>query len=175
MSVTVTIPTIETERLVLRCPEERDVGPLAAFYASERAAYVGGPMGRIDCWRYLASVIGHWHLRGWGRWSVVEKSSGAVAGLVGLHAPIGWPEPEIGWFLYDGFEGRGIAQEAALEARRYAYGVAGWTTAISLIDPANTRSLALARRLGAAFDRQFEHEVYGAMDIWRHPGPEALT
>ena len=168
---TVHIPTLETDRLSLRCPEESDLDPLQAFYASDRAGYVGGSMSRIDCWRYLAGVVGHWHFRGWGRWSVVERETDRAAGLVGLHAPEGWPEPEISWTLYDGFEGRGIAMEAALEARRYAYEVAGWTTAISLVDPGNIRSIRLAQRLGALHDGQFEHAVYGMMDIWRHPGP----
>lgn len=170
-STSITIPTLETERLTLRCPRESDIDAMVDFYGSDRATYVGGRMSRIDCWRYLASAIGHWHLRGWGRWTCVEKSTGAAVGIVGLHAPEGWPEPEIGWTLYNGFEGKGYAAEAARASIRYAYEVAGWTTAISLVDPANARSATLAQRLGAVHDGQFEHEVYGTMDIWRHPGP----
>jgi RimJ/RimL family protein N-acetyltransferase len=168
----VTIPELETDRLLMRCPAEADLEPLAAFHATDRAAFVGGAMSRIDCWKQLTSAIGHWHFRGWGRWTCVERRSGKAAGIVGLHAPEGWPEPEIAWTIFGGFEGKGLAFEAARAARRYAYEVAGWTTAISLIDPANARSAALARRLGATLEGRFDHETYGAMDIWRHPGPE---
>ena len=71
-------------------------------------------------------------------------------------------------------EGRGIAFEAALVARRYAYETLGWSTAISLIAPSNARSAALAERLGAAYERDFDHVRYGRAAIYRHPSPNAL-
>ena len=70
-------------------------------------------------------------------------------------------------------EGRGIAREAALASRRYAYDTLGWTTAISLISHDNLRSQALAERLGAVREDDYEHPSYGSMRIYRHPGPEA--
>ena len=70
----------------------------------------------------------------------------APLGLVGLWFPEGWHEPEIGWILFEGAEGRGIAREAAEAARAHAYGTLGWTTAVSVIHPGNARSIALADR-----------------------------
>ena len=165
------IPRLDTPRLVLRAPAEADLDAVAAFYASDRSRMVGGPMTRLDAWRALASILGHWHLRGWGRWVLEDRATGRPAGIVGLHAPEGWPEPEIGWTVFDGFEGQGVAHEAALAARRYAYGPARWTTAISLVDPANARSAALAHRMGCTPDGTFRHAAYGRMDVWRHPAP----
>jgi RimJ/RimL family protein N-acetyltransferase len=40
-----------------------------------------------------------------------------------------------------------------------------------MIDPANTRSVRLAERLGAKADGVFAHPEYGTMTIWRHPAP----
>ena len=168
---TVTIPTLRTERLVLRAPGPEDFEPFAAFYASERASMVGGPLDRAEAWRALAGLVGHWRLRGFGRWTVVED--GAPVGVVGLHFPLDWPEPEVGWIVFDGAEGRGLAREAALAARAHAYGTLGWTTAISLIDPRNARSIALATRMGAAREADFDHPKFGTVGIWRHPGPAA--
>ena len=165
------IPTLDTPRLILRPPREADLDAVAAFYAGDRSRMVGGPLDRLDAWRAMAAILGHWHLRGWGRWIVEDRATGAPAGIVGLHAPEGWPEPEIGWTVFDGFEGRGVAFEAATAARRYAYGPARWPTAISLVDPANDRSAALARRMGCTRDGGFMHAAYGQMDIWRHPSP----
>ena len=48
------IPTLETERLVLRAPGIGDFEPFAAFYASERSKFVGGPLDREGAWRMLA-------------------------------------------------------------------------------------------------------------------------
>lgn len=167
------IPTLETERLTLRAPELADLDAFAAFYATERSSMVGGPQDRHDAWRALAGVIGHWHLRGFGRWTVVDRDGRAPLGLVGLHCPEGWPEPEVGWIVYEGAEGRGIAREAAEAARAHAYGALGWRTIISLIDPRNARSIALAERMGARREADHQHVKYGAMGVWRHPGAGA--
>ena len=167
------IPILETERLRLRAPSEADVDVEAAFYQTERAKFVGGPMRRDEVWRSIASIIGHWVIRGYGMWAVEEKATGLYCGHVGLWFPDAWPEPEIGWTLMERAEGRGIAHEAARAARTHAYEMLGWTTMISAIDPANTRSAALAAKLGAAYEYDYEHPGYGTMQIWCHPGPEA--
>lgn len=169
------IPTIETERLVLRAPAERDYADWVAFNQTERTRFVGGQHAPNAVWRGLASYLGHWALRGYGMWSVDEKATGAFCGAVGCWYPGGWPEPEIGWTLLGHAEGRGIAREAALASRRFAYETLGWTTAISLIDPENLRSIRLAERLGAKPDGTFEHDEYGTMRIFRHPGPAELA
>lgn len=164
------LPTLRTERLTLRAPRAEDVAPFAAFYASDAARFVGGPMADWEVWRYLAGVVGHWAFRGFGRWIVTRAQDDTAIGLVGLHHPIDWPEPEIGWMLWS--TGKGYGTEAARATRDWAYGVAGMTTLISLIDDRNTASIALAERLGARRDGSFSHPKFGAMDIYRHPTPE---
>ncbi|MEM6663990.1 MAG: GNAT family N-acetyltransferase [Pseudomonadota bacterium] len=168
-----TAPTIETERLILRPLGLQDFEPLAAFYASERSKFVGGPENPEWTWRTLALEIGHWTLRGYGRFGVEEKSSGALAGLIGPWNPHGWPEPEIGWDLMNGFEGKGYATEAARAALDYAFETLGWTTAISLVAIGNDGSAAVAKRLGAAHEGDFTHVRFGEMQVWRHKVPEA--
>lgn len=166
------IPTLETERLLLRAPEMRDFEPVAAFFATERSRFVGGPRDRFATWRAFAATLGQWHLKGWGMWAVVIRESGRFAGMVGCHDPEGWLAPEIGWMIMDPeAEGRGYAFEAALAARAQAYGPFGWREAFSVIDLENHRSIALARRLGCALDREAEWEGE-PVGIWRHPGPE---
>ena len=169
------IPTISTERLTLRAPEQRDFPGFAAFFASERSKFVGGPVPAEQSWRMLAVELGHWQLRGYGRWAVEETATGRFAGIIGLWNPDGWPEPEIGWDLMDGFEGKGYATEAARAARDYAYDVLGWPTAISLVAPGNDGSRRVAQRLGATQDGLFTHERFGTLEIWRHPAPSELS
>ncbi|MDJ0628202.1 MAG: GNAT family N-acetyltransferase [Rhodobacter sp.] len=171
----IAIPVIETERLVLRGPTEADFPPLAAFYASDRSKFVGGPMTPEQTWRALASEVGHWALKGYGRWAVEIAATAEFIGLIGLWNPQGWPEEELGWDLMNGFEGKGYATEAALAARSFAYDTLGWPAVMSLIKPENVKSIALAERMGAAYERDFTHERHGPMGIWRHPGPEALA
>ncbi|KIC12418.1 acetyltransferase [Leisingera sp. ANG-M1] len=173
--MTVSIPTLETDRLILRAPALADFEALCAFYASERATFVGGQMDAEKVWRHLALEIGHWQMLGYGRWTVEEKSSGKTAGIIGLWNPHGWPEPEIGWDLFEGFGSKGYATEAAIAARSYAYETLGWTTAISLVDPNNHASAAVAKRMGAVLDGTFTHDRFGEVQIWRHLSPDDLA
>ena len=169
-ATTVQIPTVETARLRLRAPEPRDFEAYADFRASERTRVLGGPNTRAEAFHMFCGLVGHWHLRGYGRWLVADRETDAALGIVGLYFPEDWPEPEIGWSVFDAAEGRGIAHEAAEASRAYAYDVLGWTTVASLIVPSNARSAALARRMGAVIDGQHLHPTYGPLDIWRHRG-----
>lgn len=169
------IPTLTTDRLTLGPLGPDHFDAVAAFYASERSLFVGGLKTPAQSWRQLASEIGHWTLRGYGRFAVTETATGAFVGIVGPWNPEGWPEPELGWDLWDGFEGRGYATEAALAARNWCYDALGWTTAISLVDPANAGSAGVARRLGCAPERMFDLPGHGPVEIWRHPAPANVT
>ena len=145
------VPVLETERLVLREPRESDLEAIVAFGESDRTDYIGGKHDRMGAWRILLAGIGHWALRGYGFWAV-ETRDGAFVGRVGVIKNDGWPEPELAWHLFDGFEGRGYAHEAALAARDHAYRVWGMGPLISMIAFENIRSIALGLRLGGRID-----------------------
>lgn len=173
--ITVTnAPRLETERLILRLPQLSDFDPYARFMADPRAEFVGGPLERDMSWRGFAHITGHWMLRGYGFFVLEERATALPIGMAGPFNPEGWPEPEIGWSLWDGAkEGQGFAREAVEAVRAYAYGSLGWTTAISLIAPENAASAALARRLGAVQESAWE--LRGKpVNIWRHPAAGEL-
>jgi RimJ/RimL family protein N-acetyltransferase len=169
------IPTLQTERLILRPLREDDFDVFAAFYAGPRSHLVGGPLSRELAWRMMAMEAGHWLLKGFGRWICEDRASGRAVGLVGLFEPEGWPEPEVGYDLFDGCEGHGYATEAAIAARDHAYSALGWTTLISLIKPVNEPSKRVARRMGAAPEGTTTHERHGTFEVWRHPAPGPLA
>lgn len=175
MSMTSPIPVLETENLILRGFLADDLQAEYEFYASDRSKFVGGPMTPEQVFRVIASFAGHWLLCGYGFWAIEEKSTGQYLGRAGLWNPEGWPEREIGWTLMGNAEGKGVGFEAATAARDYAYDTLGWTTAISMIDPDNARSIKLATRLGATYETTFTHERFGETTIYRHPSPQELT
>lgn len=146
------IPGLETERLRLRPPTASDVPAAIEFYVSERSKYAGGHVPRFRAWTNATALLGHWAVRGYGLWAVTEKDDDTALGLVGPYYPDGWPEHEIGWVLFDGAEGRGIAGEAARAAIADARTRLGWAEIVSYIAPENTRSIRLAERLGAVRD-----------------------
>ena len=143
-------PTLETPRLILRPPEERDLDGFAAMMADEEAArFVGGRQPRSGAWRGMAAMAGSWALRGYGMFSVIEKASGRWVGRVGPWQPEGWPGAEVGWGLERAAWGKGYATESAAAAIDWAFDHLGWDEVIHCIDPDNLGSIAVARRLGS--------------------------
>lgn len=167
------IPTLHTDRLTLRAPRPADLPAYTAFRMSGRTAHIGGPYSESTAFHQFCGLVGHWLIRGFGRWIVADRETDAPLGVTGMFHPPHWPEPELAWSLFADAEGRGIAFEAAQAARAYAYDTLAMAPLISCIAPDNPRSLALARRMGATPDGTFEHPEYGLQHIWRHPGPDA--
>jgi len=169
-------PVLETENLVLRAPAARDFGAWCDFFLSDRGQFIRSMPDPDEAiaWRAWAGVIGHWAMRGWGTFVLTTHDSDAAFGMVGPWAPINWPEFEIGWSVWSpANEGRGLVAEAARAALDYAFGTLGWDTAVSYIAPENTRSRALAERLGARVDPAAvpypgEKEAL----VYRHQRPE---
>ena len=164
------IPTIESERLILRAFAQSDFDAMADFYADPISRFYGGPCGRDEGWRKFAAYPGHWSLRGYGPWALETKDSGEFVGLCGPWYPEGWIEPEITWAVMLGHHGRGYATEAARRALRAAYEDHGWETAISVISLDNPASAGVAERLGATIEATVEYR-YGPAHLYRHRGP----
>jgi RimJ/RimL family protein N-acetyltransferase len=145
------IPTLETERLTLRPFREEDV---AAFFELSQdpdvVRYVGDRRVPTlqEAWRGAAAWIGHWALRGYGQWAIEERSSGRLIGRAGIINPVDWPGPEVGYLLGRDWWGHGYATEAARAAMDWGFREIGFDELISLIDPANAASIAVATRLG---------------------------
>jgi len=165
------VPTLETERLLLRGFEARDFESYAAMMADpEVTRYLadGRPLDRAEAWRQLAMFAGHWVLRGFGVWAVEERATGALIGRIGCFEPEGWPGFEVAYTLARGAWGRGYAREGAAAALRYAREVLGRTSVISVIRPGNEGSIRVATSLGAAPDGTVEF-FGGPALIYRYP------
>lgn len=173
---TVTIPTLETGRLVLRRPAPRDWEPFRAFMMSDRAAGIGGPLDLGKAWRAFAAELGHWEILGFGMWVVTIRGDDTGVGMVGPWFPPDWPETEVGWMIWDeSLEGTGIACEAARAAIAHAWHQLEWKTVVSYVAPDNARSRALAERLGARIDPQApQPRPDKPCLVYRHPAPEKL-
>ncbi len=144
-------PTLETARLLLRSPRQDDLDGWAELMADEQAArFIGGPLTRSEAWRAMAAMAGSWLLKGFGMFSVIEKSSGRWIGRVGPWQPEGWPGPEVGWALLPSAWGRGYARESAKAAIDWSFEALDWPEVIHTIAPDNVSSQRLAQRLGAA-------------------------
>lgn len=171
-------PILETQRLILRAPAPQDFEAWAEFAADEDVMrHLGGVQSRSVAWRALCAAAGAWTIRGFSFFSAIEKASGLWVGRLGPWQPDGWPGREVGWALARRAWGKGYATEGAAAAMDFAFDTLGWTEAVHTIDPANTASHAVARRLGSTLKgptrmpAPFEHlpvELWSqTRDEWR--------
>jgi RimJ/RimL family protein N-acetyltransferase len=111
------------------------------------------PLGGITvAWRNIAMMVGHWHLRGYGQWTVLEKASGEVVGRVGLWNPEGWPGIELGWIIRRSRWGQGFATEAAQAALQWGWNNVDTDHIISIIPPDSLASVRVAEKIGERFE-----------------------
>jgi RimJ/RimL family protein N-acetyltransferase len=162
-------PQIETERLLLRQFEGPDWKELHHYYSdAEATAFTfRRALEEGDTWRTMCGMIGHWQVRGYGPYAVVEKSSKRVMGTVGFWYPNDWPEPEIKWGLARRYWGQGYASEAARIVHATGREHMPEVSLISLIHDANAASIGVALAIGARRERStdYEGEPHG---IYRH-------
>lgn len=161
------IPTLRTPRLVLREPVAADFDFYCDFYRDpEASAFYGGPLPEGSAWRKLAYDIGHWRLRGFGMWTLVETASGAPVGGCGIVWPEGWPRHELTWWIAPAARRRGYAAEASRAAVRWAHETLGWTVVETHMDDRNEPARRLAEKLGGVvilrtrFPDGLERNVY---------------
>ena len=78
------IPVVETERLVLRAPEMKDLPAVTAFFGSEQSHAVGGPRDDLGSFAAINAGIGHWVTRGFGSWHIADAKTDAELGRTGF-------------------------------------------------------------------------------------------
>ena len=150
------IPTIETERLILRGQTAQDFPAFARMWADPVVTrFIGGvPLGEEEAWAKFMRIAGHWTLLGFGFWGIFEKDTGARIGEAGILdvkrdiVPSFHGTPELGWGLLPAVHGKGYATEAVRAIIAWAEGHFGKVRMVCIIDPGNTASLRVAHACG---------------------------
>jgi [ribosomal protein S5]-alanine N-acetyltransferase len=153
------IPTLETDRLRLTAFGERHFDDYAEMLADpESTRFVGSgvPLNRMNAWRSMAMLLGHWQLRGFGMWALERLEDDMFVGRVGLLYPEGWPDIELGWMLRPEHRGHGYATEAARATLQFAWEKLNAPRVISLVRDGNEASDRVAKRLGGEFVESME-------------------
>ncbi len=148
------VPVLETERLILRELTENDF-PVYEKLAADMDVmrFLGGKtMDRVEAWRHMAFMVGHWRLRGYGYFALEEKETGQFIGRAGFTNPAGWPGFELGWTVSPTHQRRGFAFEAAQRLLRYAFEDLDRVHVISLIHRENIPSRRVAEKLGETIE-----------------------
>jgi len=187
-----TVKILETPRLLLREFIPQDTDALAKVLSdSETMRYHPAPFDRAQVEGWIARNIQRYRDDGVGLWAMLLKSNPCGADLrpgsnhasgtrTGVSAPHyeligdcgiilqqldGEPLYEIGYHLRRDFSGQGLATEAAIACRDWAFAHLKTERLISLIRPENVPSRRVAERVGMTIWREIDwrglrHYVY---------------
>lgn len=170
---------VETSRLRLRMFEPSDLDALCGMTRDpEVMRYIGygHTLLREETRANLTNIISAFRRRGFGRWALVLKETGALVGYCGLSSGNEEVGVELAYMLKRDVWGRGLALEAGRACLRYGFERLGLQSVAGLTRRDNHRSRRVLERLGMSFvcDAQF----YGldcvhysvARDDWRDDG-----
>lgn len=161
------IPTIETERLILRPWRHSDFAPVAAFYADDPSSrFVSGPRDPAHAEMWFLARFGDWALRGFGTLAFEEKASGRWIGWCGINQYVTWPEPGVQYALTASARGHGYMVEGARPTLDYMFRASGRDRFETTIHPTNAASKAVARKLGARPTERMEMDDGQLCEVW---------
>jgi len=155
---------IETERLVLRDWEPRDLDAFAAINADpEVMRFFPAPFSRAETAAYMDRAAAILATDRMSFLAAEERASGDLVGVVGLgrvkaEMPAA-PAVEVGWRLAKHHWGKGYAQEAARGWLTYGFGTLALREIVAFTFVGNTPSRRVMERLGMTRDPadDFEH------------------
>jgi ribosomal-protein-alanine N-acetyltransferase len=161
-------PVLETSRLALRELSLDDLDFVAGMLAHpEVMRFYPQVYSREESRLWIERQLHRYAGNGHGLWLVQDRATGEPLGQVGLLLQLvdGVEEPEIGYLIHRPFWRRGLATEAALAVRSWAFDTMGLERVISLIRPENTPSQGVARKLGMRPEKRsqfhwLEHVVF---------------
>lgn len=150
------IPTLQTERLILRPHRLEDFEAMRTMWADEEVyRHIGGVAStREQSWTRLLRYAGHWHHLGFGFLAIEEKESGRFVGEAGFQEAQREITPsmegtlEAGWVLSPSVHGKGYATEALKVLLDWADQRFPDMPMTCIIAPDNAPSLKLAEKLG---------------------------
>ena len=153
---------LQTPRLVLRRWRESDAEPFYRMNSDPRVMeFFPACLTREESDALIALADAHFDTHGFGPFAAELRSTGELAGFVGLMVPqfqaYFTPCVEIGWRLGAGFWNQGLATEGAEAVLRMAFGALGMREIVSFTVPDNLRSRRVMEKLGMQYDGNFDH------------------
>ncbi len=158
---------LDTERLVLREPEEGDVPALLLYYQFNEERFARWEPEHADDlayhlrwvhWRQAESAVG----RGLSFLALDRAEPAALVAVVNLYDVIAGSAHSamLGYSVDGAHEGKGFAREAVAAVIAYAFGTLNLHRVSANYHPANERSGVLLRRLGFVVEGYARDMIY---------------
>ena len=148
---------LETERLLLRPFEARDIDALASLWTDpEVTQFMGGPRDPEELRAAFEEDAADPSSGRYDLWPVEEVATSEVVGHCGLldKEVEGQEEIELIYVFAKRVWGRGYATEIGLALRDHAFEKLGLPRLISLIEPGNVASERVAQKVGMKMEEE---------------------
>jgi RimJ/RimL family protein N-acetyltransferase len=161
------IPTLVTDRLVLRPFTLDDLAELTPIHAQESFWWypLRAGMSEEDTKDFLTRAIARYETDGFGVEALLDRASGAMIGWAGLAVPHFLPEilpaVEVGWRLAEASRGHGFATEAGAAAVQWGFTEGGLDRLVSIYERENVASGRVMQQLGFTHWRTTSGTVRG--------------
>lgn len=147
---------LETARLRLRLFSPTDLDPMCDITSDpEVMRYIGygHPLTREETLTNLDMIVNGFRRRGYGRWALERRDTGALIGYCGLSSGNPAVGIELAYMLARDEWGKGLVLEAGRAALRYGFETLGVNSIAGLTFHDNRRSRTVLERLGMKFIR----------------------
>jgi len=147
---------IETDRLIIREFHELDLDQLFVILSNEevmRYSIAGPAKEKNQAKQFLDGSIKYYKTHGFGIYALEEKQNHELIGFVGLlkHGSKEQEKIEILYRLLPQYWGKGLASEGVIALLRYAFDVLKIDKIHAFVEPDNTPSSSLAKKVGMQF------------------------
>jgi RimJ/RimL family protein N-acetyltransferase len=158
---------LETKRLLLRPMVQTDFDSLFKIFIDPKvmASFGGELFTPEQMQRWLQRNLNHQDEFGYGLFSVILQATGELIGDCGLEQMESEGAAELGYDFRSDFWHQGLATEAALAVRDYAFDVLQLPKLISLIRVGNEASKHVAEKVGMQFAEELTR--YGTQ-YWKY-------
>lgn len=110
----------------------------------------GLPANREESDIALQSIIRHWERHNFGRWAVIDKTTGAFVGFGGLRSLRG--TPEVVYHLAPAYWGRGLATELGKASLGFGFETHHFERIVAVAKPQNLSSIHVMEKLGMKYE-----------------------
>ena len=151
------LPTLETERLILRPWSLDDIDALHQIWTDpqvRRYLWDDEMISRKRAAEAVEHGVAAANRNGVGLWCLLPKPASAPAGFCGFRYIDDAPDIELLYGLLPDYWGQGLATEAARAALAYGFDAALFTRVYVRTDVLNHASVRVMERLGMKFERE---------------------
>lgn len=165
--------TLETDRLIGEPLSEDHFAELLRMHQDAQVmATLGGLRNEAETAEYLDFNLTHWRRHGFGLWIMRDRADGAIAGRGVLrHLDLeGVDEVEVGYALYAGWWGRGLATELARRLVTMGISEHGFPSLVGITQLTNDASRRVLQKAGLRYERDALHagSPHAVFRIRRH-------